>query len=101
MKELLRRIEALEQEQANTQVAISKQQEELSKKMEPSSIMEKVVSKLKLKGRWVAGFFDSGKAGSYPSGSFEVPDAKIQFSLEPDDINKIVMRLNLNGKEPV
>ena len=59
--------------------------------------MEKLVSKLKLKGRWAAGYYDSGKAGSFPSGSFEVPEAKLQLSFEPDDINKIVMRMNLNN----
>lgn len=59
--------------------------------------MNNLLSKLKIKGRIAAGYYDSGKAGSYPSGSFEVPDAKVQFSFEPDEINKAVLRLNLNN----
>ena len=94
---LLKRIEALEQGQAKPKETMVKQQEDVAKKVEPSVVMDKLISKLKIKGRWAAGYFDSGKAGSYPSGSFEVPDAKIQFSFEPDEINKIVMRLNLNN----
>lgn len=97
VQQLLKRIEALEQEQAKTKEVVAKQQEDVAKKVEPSVVMDKLLSKLKLKGRWAAGYFDSGKAGSYPSGSFEVPDAKLQFTFEPDEVNKIVMRMNLNN----
>jgi len=97
VQQLLKRIEALEQEQAKTKEAAAQQKEEVAKKAEPSVTMANLASKLKLKGRWAAGYFDSGKAGSYPSGSFEVPDAKLQFTFEPDEINKIVMRMNLNN----
>ncbi|GEM_PF-1273991 len=59
--------------------------------------LERIASKLKLKGRWAAGYYDSGKAGSFPSGSFEVPEAKLQFTFDPDDINRVVLRMNLNN----
>jgi len=55
------------------------------------------LAKLKIKGRAALGFFDSGKAGSYPAGSFEMPDAKIQFGFQPDDINTLVLRFNVNN----
>lgn len=94
---LLDRIEALEQGQAQSKETASQPKEEAAKKAEPNVTMANLASKLKLKGRWVAGYFDSGKAGSFPSGSFEVPDAKLVMSFEPDDINKIVLRMNLNN----
>lgn len=94
---LIRRIEVLEQERAEAKQETKKPQEADVQKSEPSVVMEKLPSRLKIKGRVVVGFFDSGKAGSYPSGSFEVPDIKIQFGFEPDDINKIVLRMNLNS----
>src|SRR3989338_4613735 len=59
--------------------------------------LDKIASKLKIKGRAAFGFFDSGKAGSYPAGSFEMPDAKIQFGFQPDDINTLVLRFNVNN----
>ncbi len=59
--------------------------------------LDKLSSKLKLKGRWAAGYFNSQKNGSFPDGSFQAPEAKIQFTFLPDDINSIIMRLNLNN----
>lgn len=59
--------------------------------------LDKVSSKLKLKGRWAAGYFDSEELGSFNNGSFQAPEAKIQFTFKPDDINDIIMRLNLNN----
>jgi hypothetical protein len=59
--------------------------------------LEKLASKLKIKGRWAAGYYDTQKRGSFPHGSFEAPEAKIQFAFEPDDIHKIIMRMNLNN----
>lgn len=102
VQQLMKRIEVLEQNQAEIKetaavATAQQQQQEVVQKSEPNVLMDKIASKLKIKGRWVAGYFDSGKAGSYPSGSFEVPDAKIIVSLEPDEINKIVMRLNLSN----
>ncbi|MDD5195801.1 MAG: hypothetical protein PHQ96_09040, partial [Candidatus Omnitrophica bacterium] len=47
--------------------------------------------------RWAAGYYESGSAGSYSSGSFEVPETKLIFSFEPDEINKITLRFNLNN----
>lgn len=94
---LLKRIENLEQEQSKEKEAITKHEEAIAKKTEPSVVMDKLVSRLKLKGRWAAGYYKSEDAGSYPSGSFEVPEAKLVFSLEPDEINKITLRLNLNN----
>lgn len=59
--------------------------------------LDKVSSKLKLKGRWAAGYFDSGKLGSFDNSSFQAPEAKIQFTFQPDDINSIIMRMSLNN----
>jgi len=59
--------------------------------------LEKAASKLKIKGRWAAGYYDSQEAGSFRSGSFEVPEGKIQFGFEPDEINKVIMRMNVNN----
>ncbi len=98
VKELMQRIEQLEQNQAKGEEEVAKHKEELSKKFDSARVdLSNALSKLKLKGRAAAGFFDSGKAGSYPSGSFEMPDAKIQFSFQPDDYNTFVMRFNLNN----
>ena len=96
---LLKRIEALEQGQAKTKETVVKQQEAIDKKAEPSVVMDKLVSKLKLKGRWAAGYYYSGKSGSYHKGSFEIPDVKLIFTFEPDDINKLTLRMNLNNAE--
>lgn len=59
--------------------------------------MANLLSKLKIKGRWAAGYYNSGKAGSFDSGSFEASEAKVQFGFQPDDINNIILRLNLNN----
>jgi len=59
--------------------------------------LDKLSSRLKLKGRFAAGFFKSEKQGSYPSGSFQAPEAKLQFTFQPDDINSVIMRMNLNN----
>lgn len=59
--------------------------------------LDKLSSKLKLKGRWAAGYFDSEKQGSYNNGSFAMPEAKLQFTFQPDDINSVVMRLSANN----
>lgn len=101
---LLKRIEILEQEQARSKEALAQQKETLAKqqespvqKVEPTVLMDKLISKLKIKGRWAGGYLKSGKAGSYSSGSFELPDAKLLFILEPDDINKVILRMNLDN----
>ncbi|MBI5144464.1 MAG: hypothetical protein HZA30_05300, partial [Candidatus Omnitrophica bacterium] len=59
--------------------------------------LDKISSKLKIKGRWAAGYFDSDEGGSFNNGSFQAPEAKIQFTFKPDDINDIIMRMNLNN----
>lgn len=63
----------------------------------PRVDMAKSSSKLKLKGRSAMGYFDSGESGSYSSGSFELPDAKIEFDFEPDAKNTGVLRASLNN----
>src|SRR3990167_7454827 len=104
VQELLKRIEKLEVEQTVSKEESKKAKEEVTKLKETSQATQagrvdlaNSLAKLKIKGRAALGFFDSGKAGSYPSGSFEMPDAKIQFSFQPDDINTVVMRFNLNN----
>ncbi len=97
VQQLMRRIEQLEAQQAKQKEEFEKQKEEVAKKIEPSVALANVASKLKIKGRAVFGYFDSGKSGSYPPGSFEMPDAKIQFAFQPDEINTVVMRFNLNN----
>lgn len=90
VQELLKRIEKLETDQEKTK-------EEISKKVESKVDLANTLSKLKIKGRWAAGFYDSGDAGSFDSGSFEAPEGKIQFAFAPDDINNIIMRLSVNN----
>jgi len=104
VQELLKRIEKLEEEQAKAKAEATKAKEELDKvkeiaKTQPTARVDlaNALSKLKIKGRWAAGFFDSGKSGSYSAGSFEVPEAKLQFAFEPDELNKVILRLNLNN----
>src|SRR3989338_7032623 len=104
VQDLLKRIERLEAEQLSSKEESSKVTEELKKVKEGQAggAASKVdlansLSKLKIKGRAALGFFDSGKAGSYPAGSFEMPDAKIQFGFQPDDINTLVLRFNVNN----
>lgn len=96
VQDLMGRIGKLEKEQVEEKSLPVKKEEEV-KKAESRIDLANASSKLKIKGRVAAGFFDSGKAGFYPSGSFEVPDAKIQFNFAPDDINTVVLRLNLNN----
>lgn len=98
VKELMQRIEGLEQQQVKSKEEVAKYKEELGKKFDSAKVdLNNVLSKLKLKGRVAAGFLKSGKGGSYPSGSFEIPDAKIQFSFQPDDFNTFVLRFNVNN----
>jgi len=104
VEDLLKRIEKLEAGQAKAKEESLKAKEELAKIKETTQTVQaarvdlaNALSKLKLKGRAALGFFDSGKAGAYPAGSFEIPDAKIQFAFEPDKINTVVMRFNLNN----
>lgn len=59
--------------------------------------LDKASSRLKLKGRWAAGYLHSQESGSFPEGSFEVPDLKLQFTFQPDDTNSIVSRMSLNN----
>jgi len=59
--------------------------------------LDKLSSKLKIKGRVAAGYFDAGERGAFNNGSFQLPEAKIQFTFLPDDINQVIMRLNLNN----
>lgn len=93
VQELLKRIEKLEQRQAEGKEGSGKAQASQADRVD----LTNVLSKLKMKSRAAVGFFDSGKSGAYPAGSFEMPDAKIQFSFQSDDINTIVMRFNLNN----
>lgn len=95
VQELLKRIEKLEQEQAKAKEETDKLKAQAP--AAPRVDLANTLSKLKIKGRWAAGFYDSGKAGSYPSGSFEAPEAKLQFAFSPDELNNIIMRMNLNN----
>ena len=104
VQDLFKRIEKLETGQAKAGEESLKAKEELAKIKETaqSSQAQRVdlvnaLAKLKIKGRAALGFFDSGKAGSFSAGSFEAPDAKLQFSFQPDEINTLVMRFNLNN----
>jgi len=106
VRELMKRIEKLEVEQVESKAEVVKAREDMAKAKEDVSKAKDTVSridlsnalsKLKLKGRWAAGYLASGKAGSYPDGSMEIPDGKIQFSFEPDKFNTVVMRFNVNN----
>lgn len=90
VQQLMQRIEKLESEQAK------------AKDAGPAGVAPKVdlsnsLSKLKMKGRFATGYYKSGNAGSFSSGSFEMPDAKIQFSYQPDEVNTVVMRFKLDN----
>lgn len=95
VQELLGRIEKLEQEQVKTKEDV--------KKVETAAAtgsrvdLANALSKLKMKGRMATGYYHSGQAGSFGTGSWEVPEGKIQFSFEPDKVNTVVMRMNLNN----
>lgn len=84
-----------------TEQEIAQMEKELAqtpgKEEAPRVDLAKAASKLKIKGRAALGYFDSGESGSYPSGSFEVPEAKIQFGFEPDKYNTFILRANLNN----
>ena len=104
VQELLKRIEKLEVEQVVSKEESKKAKEEVTKLKETSQATQAArvdlansLAKLKIKGRAALGFLDSGKAGSYPAGSFEMPDVKIQFGFQPDDINTLVLRFNVNN----
>jgi len=104
VQQLLQRIEKLESEQSKAKDESAKAKEELAKTKEtgPVGVASKVdlsnaLSKLKMKGRFATGYYKSGNAGSFSSGSFEMPDAKIQFSFQPDEINTVVMRFKLDN----
>lgn len=100
VQRLMQRIEKLETDQAQSNAEVVKVKENAAKvkEAEVSRVcLANTLSKLKMKGRFAAGYFASGKAGSYPSGSFEVPETKLQFSFQPDDLNTIFMRFNLNN----
>src|SRR3989339_656227 len=104
LQQLMQRIEKLEVEQTVSKEESKKAKDEVTKLKETSQAAQagrvdlaNTLSKLKIKGRAALGFFDSGKAGSYPAGSFEVPDAKLQFGFQPDDINTLVLRFNVNN----
>ncbi len=104
VQELMKRIEKLEAEQLSAKEESRKATDELKTIKETTANIQaqkvdlaNTLSKLKIKGRAALGFFDSGKAGSYPAGSFEMPDAKLQFGFAPDEINTLVLRFNLNN----
>lgn len=90
VQELMKRIEKLEAEQQESKKTIEEQK--VSK-----VDLANTISKLKMKGRWAAGYYSSQQDGSYPNGSFQAPEAKLQFAFEPDKFNTIVMRMNLNN----
>jgi len=97
VQELMQRIEKLEAGQANAKEEITKVKETATTLQTSRVDLANTLAKLKMKGRAAFGYFDSGKAGSYPTGSFEAPEAKLQFSFQADDINTFVMRFNLNN----
>lgn len=66
------------------------------KDLESKVGLDKLASRLKLKGRFAAGYFSSQRAGTYFNNSFRVPEAKLQFSFQPDDMNLVIMRMNFN-----
>lgn len=97
VKVLLDRIEKLEGELAKTKEA--KPEEKVAEKKEEPlpAMLKNIGTKLKISGRWGAGYFDSGENGSYPDGSFQAPEAKLRFDFQPDKINTITMRMSLNN----
>lgn len=96
-KVLLDRVEKLESELAKAKEA-RLEEKAAEKKEEPVAVMLKNVgTKLKISGRWAAGYFDSEDNGSFPNGSFQAPEAKLRFDFQPDKINTITMRMSLNN----
>ena len=63
----------------------------------PSVSMDNATSKLKIKGRFGAGVFQSGALGTDPFGSFQVPEGKVMLSYQVDDVNTVVLRFNANS----
>lgn len=97
VKVLLDRVEKLEGEVLKAKEA--KPEEKVAEKKEEPlpAMLKNIGTKLKISGRWGAGYFDSGENGSYPDGSFQAPEAKLRFDFQPDKINTITMRLSLNN----
>src|SRR3989338_9244230 len=97
VKVLLDRVEKLEADVASAKAA--KPEEKVAEKKEEPlpAMLKNVGTKLKISGRWAAGYFDSEENGSYSNGSFQAPEAKLRFDFAPDKINTIVMRMNLNN----
>lgn len=93
VQELLQRIDKLEADQAKVKEEMVKAPSGQASKVDLSNAL----SKLKIKGRFATGYYKTGNAGSFPSGSFEMPDAKIQFSFQPDEINTVVLRFKLDN----
>ncbi|MBI2608964.1 MAG: hypothetical protein HYW47_05110 [Deltaproteobacteria bacterium] len=56
-----------------------------------------VLTKLKIKGRAAMGYLRGGRMSSFPSGSFDIPDAKIIFNFFPDNNIDLTARFNLNN----
>jgi len=97
VKGLMQRIETLEKDLAKNKEDQGKIQFTGAASAPSRVDLNNALSKLKIKGRAAMGYFDSGMSGSYPGSSFEMPDAKIQFAFQPDDINTVTMRFNLNS----
>lgn len=97
VKVLMDRIERLEGEVAKAKEA--KPEEKVAEKKEEPlpAMLKNVGTKLKISGRWAAGYYDSGENGSFPDGSFQAPEAKLRFDFQPDKYNTITMRMNLNN----
>lgn len=95
---LKNRIVVLEQSAAPKEIQPAQIHPAAPEKPKPEAVLlDKIGTKLKINGRWATTFYKSGQGGSFPNGSFEVPDAKIQLLINPDDINTIVTRFNLNN----
>lgn len=95
-EEEVRQMEAeLAAEEAKKQTAATVV--EKPKEEKPRVELANALSKLKMKGRWAAGFYKSQEAGSFPEGSFELPEAKLQFAFQPDDTYTVILRGNFNN----
>lgn len=97
VKVLMDRIEKLEGEVAKAKEA--KPEEKVAEKKEEPlpAMLKNIGTKLKISGRWAAGYYDSGENGSFPDGSFQAPEAKLRFDFQPDKYNTITMRMSLNN----
>lgn len=47
--------------------------------------------------RLAVGYLDSGTAGSFPDGSFQMPEARLRFNLQMTPDMKVIARMNLNN----